>query len=89
MVRHSLIEIRRVHTEGEVQGLSGEITNDIGGVTSPEGNKTFFPVCTTKAIDDALIRGSKTALFNLSKQNEHRLDIVERKGLAISSYLCK
>jgi hypothetical protein len=52
-------------TEGKVQGLSGEVTNDVGGVTTPEGDKTLITIGPAKAINDTLVRGSETTLLDL------------------------
>lgn len=52
-------------TECEVQGLGGEVPNDVGGVTTPEGDKTLILVGTGKAVGDALVGGSKTTLLDL------------------------
>ena len=52
-------------TEREVQGLSGEVTNDVGSVTTPEGDETLILVGAGKAVDDTLVRGSQTTLLDL------------------------
>jgi hypothetical protein len=52
-------------TESKVQGLGGEVPDDIGGVSSPEGEETFFTIRTCERIADALVRGSKTTLLDL------------------------
>ena len=58
---------RIVRTEGKVQGLCGEVPDDVGGVTSPEGDETLVTVGTRKAVRDALVRLSETALLNLQR----------------------
>lgn len=54
-----------IRTEGEVQSLGGEVPDDVGGISSPKRNKTFFSVCTTEGIRDTLVWGSETTLFDL------------------------
>ena len=56
-----------VRTEGEVQGLCGEVSDDVGSVTSPQRDKTFISICTREAINNALVRGRQAALFNLEE----------------------
>merc|ERR1712019_88465 len=51
-VSHGLDEVRRIFgdskdcfelfIESKLQGLSGEVSDDVGHITSPEGAKTFF-----------------------------------------------
>jgi hypothetical protein len=50
-----------VTLEGKVQSLRGEVTDDVGGVTAPEGENTFFPGGTAKAFNDTTITLGKTA----------------------------
>ena len=56
---------RRSLTEGKVQGLGREVPDDVGGVTSPEGEETLVTVGTAKAVTDALVGLSETALLDL------------------------
>lgn len=58
-------------TEGEVEGLGGEVTNDVGGVTTPEREKTLVGVGTTEAVHNTLVWCGETTLLDL-----------ERKGLS-------
>lgn len=41
--------------EGKVEGLGGEISDDIGKVTSPEGKESLFLGDTDNTVDDAFI----------------------------------
>ena len=41
--------------EGKVQGLSGEVSDDIGQVTTPESSKSLFLGDTDEDIDDTLV----------------------------------
>lgn len=41
--------------EGEVEGLGGEISDDIGQVTSPEWSETLFTIDSREAIADTLV----------------------------------
>ena len=52
-------------TEGKVEGLGGEVTNDVGGVASPQGDKTLILVGTGESITDTLVGGGKTTLLDL------------------------
>ena len=62
-----LVILTQKLTEGEVQGLGGEVTNDIGGVASPEGDETLFLVGTSESVADALVGGSQTTLLDLER----------------------
>jgi hypothetical protein len=50
--------------ESKVQGLGGEVTDDVGGVTTPEGGQTLVGVGATEAVGDALVRVRETALLD-------------------------
>jgi len=52
-------------TEGKVESLGREVTNDVGGVSSPEGNDTLIAVGTAEGITNALVRSGKTTLLDL------------------------
>lgn len=54
-------------TEGKVKSLGGEVTDDVGGVSSPEGDETLLLVGTGESITDALVGGGKTTLLDLWK----------------------
>lgn len=54
---HGLVAI----TEGEVQGLGGEITDDVGGVSTPEGDDTFVGNGALEALADAIVLPVETA----------------------------
>jgi len=46
--------------EGKVQGLSGEVSDDVGQVSSPEGNESFISDNSGEAIRNSLVRLSET-----------------------------
>ena len=52
-------------TEGEVQRLRGEVPDDVGSVTTPEGKKTLVTVRARKAVADALVGLGETTLLDL------------------------
>ena len=52
-------------TEGKVQGLGGEVTDDVGGVSSPEGEETLVLVGTCEAVGNTLVRTGETTLLDL------------------------
>jgi len=47
--------------EGEVQSLCWEVTDDVGSVTSPEGEDTFFGSGTTETLYDTVITFRQTS----------------------------
>lgn len=47
-------------TEGEVQGLGGEVTDDVGSVTSPQGNNTLGGGGTLEAVNDTGVLAVET-----------------------------
>ena len=47
--------------------MGGEVTDDVGGVTTPEGEHTLFTVSTRESVTDALVGSSKTTLLDLSR----------------------
>lgn len=47
--------------EGEVQGLGWEVTDDVGSVTTPEGNETLVGHGTTEAVANASVWLVETA----------------------------
>ena len=55
----------QVLTEGKVEGLGGEVTDDVGGVSTPEGYKTLVRVCAGEGITDTLVGCSQTTLLDL------------------------
>ena len=55
----------RIRTEGKVERLGGEVTDDVCGVSSPERHNTLVPVCASEAVGDALVRRRETALLDL------------------------
>ena len=52
-------------TVGKVQGLGGEVTDDVGGVSSPEGEETLVLVGTGEAVGNTLVRAGETTLLDL------------------------
>ena len=49
--------------------MRGEVPNDVGRVSSPEGDKTLFPVGACKRVPNTFVRGRKAALFDLLRQS--------------------
>ena len=56
---------RVVRTEGKVQGLCGEVPDDVGGVTSPEGEETLVTVGTRETVTNTLVGLGETTLLDL------------------------
>ena len=56
-------------TEGKVQCLRGEVTDDVGSVTTPEGDETLITVGATEAVNDTLVGLSKTTLLDLNEND--------------------
>jgi len=56
-------------TEGEVQGLSREVTDNVGRVSSPQRNQTLILVGTREAVNDTLVRVRETALLDLKRED--------------------
>jgi len=56
----------------EVESLSGEITNDVGKVTSPEGSKTLFLHDTGEAVTNTVVshfrRNIRVGILNLEEE---------------------
>lgn len=52
-------------TEGKVESLGGEVTDDVGSVTTPQGNDTLLSVDTSEAVGDTLVGGGETTLLDL------------------------
>ena len=73
-VRAELLPVRSLlrHTEeglevvleGEVQGLSREVTDDVSSVTAPQRGKALVLVRADKAVTDTLVGAGETALLN-------------------------
>ena len=59
-VEHGL----EVVLEGKVQRLGREVPDDVGGVSSPEGNHTLIGISPPEAVGDTLVRGSQTTLLD-------------------------
>ena len=53
------------HTECKVQRLGREVTNDVGGVATPEREKTLILVGAGETIHDTLVRVRKATLLDL------------------------
>lgn len=77
-------------TEGEVQGLRREVPDDVGGVTTPEGDETLITVGTREAVNDALVGGSQTTLLDLyaTSRLANLLKVIARREHTISSWFC-
>lgn len=50
--------------EGKVEGLGWEVTNDVGGVTSPESGEALVTVRAGEAVDDAVVLVAETTLLD-------------------------
>ena len=55
-------------TESKVESLGGEVPQDVGGISAPEREDTFLPVCPGKRVGDAIIRPRQPALFDLGEK---------------------
>jgi len=55
-------------TESEVQGLSREVTDNVGRVTPPQRNQTLILVSTRETVDDTLVGVRETALLDLERK---------------------
>ena len=55
--------------------MGREVPDDVGGVSSPEGNETLIPVGTGEAVGDTLVRGSQTTLLDLCHENSNMGEI--------------
>ena len=56
---------RKILTEGKVEGLGGEVPDDVGGVTAPEGHDALLPGGTREAVCDTLVWLRETTLLDL------------------------
>lgn len=54
--------------EGEVERLSGEVSDHVGGVSSPEGGDSLVGVRSPEAVPDTGVRGGKSALLDPEKK---------------------
>lgn len=54
-----------IRTESKVKCLCREVPDDVGGVSSPEGDQTFLSICAGEGITDALVWRGETALLDL------------------------
>lgn len=52
-------------TEGKVQSLGREVTDDVGRVTTPERDKTLVSVGADEAVTDTLVGVRQTTLLDL------------------------
>jgi len=71
--KHGLVCV----TEREVESLSREVTDDVGGVTSPQRNDTLRCGRTTEAVNDAVISTVQTTRlkhFILISRNPRQFD---------------
>ena len=51
-------------TEGKVQGLGGEVTDDVGSVATPQGHDTLIGSGTAEAVSNAVVLAVETALLD-------------------------
>jgi len=56
VVEHGLVGI----AESEVQSLGGEVTDDVGGVTTPQGENTLLSGGPLEAVDDTVVLAVET-----------------------------
>lgn len=63
--------------EGEVQRLGGEVTDDVGEVTTPEGQETLLPGNADEGIDDTLVALVSGDLFADMLNLEQQLDTLD------------
>jgi len=66
-------------TEGKVEGLGGEVTNDIGSVSTPERNETLLSVGAGKGVTNTLVGGGETALLDLKTERVSKTRTTRRK----------
>jgi hypothetical protein len=57
--------VKEERTEGEVEGLGREVSDDVGGVTTPQRDDTLFRVGAGEAVNDTLVGGGETTLLDL------------------------
>ena len=62
----SSIDVKAL-TEREVQSLRGEVTDDVGRVTTPQRYKTLVTVSASKTITDTLVWVRQTSLLDLCR----------------------
>ena len=80
------LKLREIPTEGEVQSLGWEVTDDVCSVTTPEGDKTLITVRANEAVTDTLVRRGKAALLNLVDNVSKTGTPLTFKHFTISSY---
>ena len=56
---HGLVGV----TEGKVKSLGGEVTNDVGSVTTPEGDDTLLGGGALEAVNDTVVLAVETTLL--------------------------
>ena len=56
-------------TERKVKGLRREVPDDVGGVTSPEGEETLVTVGTRETVTNTLVGLGETTLLDLGNEN--------------------
>jgi len=66
-------------TEGKVKSLGGEVTNDVGSVTTPKRNETLLSVGAGESVANTLVGGSKTALLDLKTERVSKARTTRRK----------
>jgi solute carrier family 25 (adenine nucleotide translocator) protein 4/5/6/31 len=66
-------------TESEVQGLGGEVSDDVGGVSSPEGHDTLIGHGALEAVTNAVVLAVETTgLKHLILVLDEELDTLDR-----------
>ena len=69
-----------IRTEGKVQGLRGEVTDNVRGVTTPERDQALVRVGTAEAVSDTLVRVGETTLLDhliliLNEELENKMSV--------------
>ena len=59
------MRVKNGRTEGEVQRLCREVTDDVRSVTTPEREETLVGVGTTETVNNALVGRGETTLLDL------------------------
>lgn len=68
---HGLVGV----TEGEVKSLGGEVTDNVGSVTTPQGNNTLGGSGTTEAVHDTVVLAVETTSAKHLILKDNRISI--------------
>ena len=61
----SSASIASTRTEGKVERLGREVTDDVGSVATPQRNETLVAVGADEGVTDTLVRAVEAALLDL------------------------